>query len=93
MAAAGFVCGLFAAPVFFLSETALQEAVPEDHRARVFAARDALARGAFLATAALAAPSVHAFGETRTLAGGAVLLIALGAVTRFGGLARPGARE
>ena len=53
MAAAGFVCGLFAAPVFFLSETALQEAVPEDHRARVFAARDALARAAFLATAAL----------------------------------------
>ncbi len=80
MAAAGFVCGLFAAPVFFLSETALQEAVPEDLRARVFAARDALARAAFLATAALAAPMVHAFGEAATLAGGAVLLIGLGTV-------------
>ncbi len=83
MAAAGFVCGLFAAPVFFLSETALQEAVPEDHRARVFAARDALARAAFLATAALAAPTVHAFGDTATLAGGAALLIALGVVIRL----------
>jgi len=93
MAAAGFVCGLFAAPVFFLSETALQEAVPEDHRARVFAARDALARAAFLATAALAAPMVHAFGDAATLAAGAGLLIALGVVTRVGGAARGGRSE
>jgi hypothetical protein len=93
MAASGFVCGLFAAPVFFLSETALQEAVPEDHRARVFAARDALARAAFLATAALAAPLVHAFGTAATLGAGAALLISLGVVARVEGAARGGRSE
>jgi hypothetical protein len=80
MAAAGFVVGLFAAPVFFLAETALQEAVPAGARARVFAARDVLSRGAFLLTAAGAAPLAHARGEAFTIAAGAALLLALGGV-------------
>lgn len=78
MAAAGFVVGLFAAPVFFLAETALQEAVPAGTRARVFAARDVLARGAFLATVAAAAPLVRWRGDAFVLAIGAAFLVALG---------------
>ena len=80
MAAAGFVVGLFAAPVFFLAETALQEAVPAGVRARVFAARDVLSRGAFLGTAAVAAACVGPWGDALVLAGGASFLLLLGAV-------------
>ncbi|MEO6462413.1 MAG: hypothetical protein ABIP29_05005, partial [Candidatus Eisenbacteria bacterium] len=78
MAAAGFVVGLFAAPVFFLAETALQEAVLPGVRARVFAARDVLSRGAFLLTAAAAAPAARALGDAAVIAGGASMLILLG---------------
>jgi len=92
MAVAGFVVGLFAAPVFFLAETALQEAVPAGARGRVFAARDVLSRGAFLLTAAAAAPLVRARGDALTIAAGAALLIALGIIAAATGRARPAAR-
>jgi len=92
MAVAGFVVGLFAAPVFFLAETALQEAVPAGARGRVFAARDVLSRGAFLLTAAAAAPLVRARGDAFTIAAGAALLIALGLVAAATGRTRPAAR-
>jgi hypothetical protein len=78
MAIAGFVVGLFAAPVFFLAETALQEAVPAGTRARVFAARDVLSRGSFLVTAAVAAPLSRARGDAFVIAAGALLLVLLG---------------
>jgi hypothetical protein len=92
MAVAGFVVGLFAAPVFFLAETALQEAVPAGARGRVFAARDVLSRGAFLLTAAAAAPLVRARGDAFTIAAGAALLIGLGVVAAATGRSRTPAR-
>lgn len=79
MAASGFVVGLFAAPVLFLAETALQEAVAAGARARLFAARDVLSRAAFLATAGAAAALVRARGDALTIAAGAALLLVLGA--------------
>jgi MFS family permease len=81
MALAAFLTGVFAAPVFFLSETAIQEAVPEGARARVFSARDFLARGAFLLTTALAAPAVARWGTAAPIAATGVLMALLGAVT------------
>ena len=78
MALAGFVVGLFAAPVLFLAETALQEAVAPGARARLFAARDFLSRGAFLVTAAAAAPAARAWGDAAVIGGGATLLVLLG---------------
>jgi MFS family permease len=78
MAAAAFVVGLCAAPVYFLSDTAIQEAVPAGERARVFSARDALARAGFLATVALAAPLVTARGTRLPLALAGAVLVALG---------------
>jgi MFS family permease len=84
MAAAGFVVGVFAAPVLFLAETALQEAVPAGARGRVFAARDVLARGAFLLTAAAAAPLVHWRGDAFALAAGAAFLVGLGGLALAG---------
>ena len=71
--------GFFAAPVFFVSETAIQEAVPEAARARVFSARDFLSKGSFLAVTALAAPLVARFGTAVPigLAGGVLMMIAL----------------
>ena len=70
--------GFFAAPVFFVSETAIQEAVPEAARARVFSARDFLSKGSFLAVTALAAPLVTSFGTGLPigLAGGVLMMIA-----------------
>jgi len=81
MAAAAFLTGVFAAPVFFLSETAIQEAVPEGARARVFSARDFLARGAFLLTTALAAPAVARWGTAAPIAATGAGMALLGAVT------------
>ncbi|MGH7726393.1 MAG: hypothetical protein ACREOU_13280, partial [Candidatus Eiseniibacteriota bacterium] len=81
MALAGFAVGAFAAPVFFLSETAIQEAVPEGARARVFSARDFLARAAFLVTAAAFAPLVAARGPAAALLIAALFLVVLGLVT------------
>lgn len=80
MALAAAWTGFFAAPVFFLSETAIQEAVPPGARARLFSARDFLARGSFLVTTALAAPLVARWGTAPpiALAGGLMLLLALG---------------
>ena len=71
--------GFFAAPVFFVSETAIQEAVPEAARARVFSARDFLSKGSFLAVTALAAPLVTRFGTGLPigLAGGVLMMIAV----------------
>ena len=81
MAAAGFVMGLFAAPVLFLAETALQEAVVPRARARLFAARDFLSRAAFLVTAAVAAPAARAWGDGAVIAAGAAVLVVLGLAT------------
>jgi len=81
MAAAGFVMGLFAAPVLFLAETALQEAVVPGARARLFAARDFLSRAAFLVTAAVAAPAARAWGDGAVIAAGAAVLVVLGLAT------------
>ena len=79
MALAAAWTGYFAAPVFFVSETAIQQAVPEGARARVFSARDFLSRASFLAVTALAAPLVARFGTTVpiALAGGVLGAIAL----------------
>ena len=84
MTLAAFVTGLFAGPVFFLSETAIQEAVPEGVRARVFSARDFLARGAFLVVVAIAAPLVSRFGTAPPIAatGGILALLGAWAMTR-----------
>lgn len=78
MALAAAWTGFFAAPVFFVSETAIQEAVPPGARARLFSARDFLARGSFLVTTALAAPLVARWGTAApiALAGGLMLLLA-----------------
>jgi hypothetical protein len=89
MALAGAVVGVFAAPLFFLSETALQEAVPAGSRGRLVAARDVLARGAFLLTAALAAPLVTARGTTFALASMGLLLVVLGLPGLVPGRRRP----
>jgi MFS family permease len=78
MAAAAVAVGVCAAPVFFLSDTAIQEAVPEGERARVFSARDALARGAFLVTAGATAPLVAAQGTRLPLALAGAMLLAIG---------------
>jgi MFS family permease len=47
-AAAGFVIGIAAAPIFVLTETLIQENVPLDLRGRVFSLRDFLMRLLFL---------------------------------------------
>ena len=87
MTLAAFATGIFAAPVFFLSETAIQEAVPEGARARVFSARDFLARGAFLIMAAIAAPLVSRYGTALPIAatGGIMGLLGLGTLLQKGG--------
>jgi hypothetical protein len=77
---AAFVTGCFAAPVFFVSETALQEALPHGERARVFSVRDFLARGAFLIAAGLAVPGVSLWGTSGTLLAGASALVLAGAI-------------
>jgi MFS family permease len=81
MALAAFVTGVFAAPVFFLSETAIQEAVPAGARARVFSARDFLARGAFLLTTAVAAPAVARWGTAAPIAATGAFMALLGGAT------------
>lgn len=81
---AAFVTGCFAAPVFFVSETALQEAVPHGERARVFSARDFLARAAFLIAAGLAVPAVALGGTGRTLLAGAGSLAVVGVICLIG---------
>lgn len=78
MALAAAWTGFFAAPVFFVSETAIQEAVPEGARARVFSARDFLARAAFLVTTAVAAPLVASFGTGAPIAYAGLFLAGLG---------------
>jgi len=83
MALAAFLTGIFAAPVFFLSETAIQEAVPEGARARVFSARDFLARAAFLLTTAVTAPAVARFGTSVPIAATGAGMAVLGAITLF----------
>jgi MFS family permease len=78
MTLAAFVTGVFAAPVFFVSESAIQQAVPEGARARVFSGRDFLARAAFLIATAAVAPIVARAGTAVPLAGTGALLAVLG---------------
>ena len=63
--------------MFFLSESAVQEAVPEAARARAFSARDFVARLAFLGATALTAPVALRFGTTVPLVGAGVTLALL----------------
>jgi hypothetical protein len=78
MALAAAWAGFFAAPVFFVSETAIQEAVPAGARARVFSTRDFLARGAFLVTTAVVAPLVSSYGTGAPIAFAGLFLVGLG---------------
>jgi len=78
MTVAAFLTGVFAAPVFFVSESAIQQAVPEGARARVFSGRDFLARAAFLLATAAVAPIVARAGTAAPLAGTGALLALLG---------------
>jgi hypothetical protein len=77
MALSALATGACAAPVFFLSESAVQEAVPEAARARAFSARDFVARLAFLGATALTAPVALRFGTTVPLVGAGVTLALL----------------
>jgi hypothetical protein len=77
MALAAAWTGFFAAPVIFVSETAIQEAVPSGARASVFSARDFLSRAAFLATTALAAPVVLRYGTEAPIALGGLALLGI----------------
>jgi hypothetical protein len=77
MALAALWTGAVAAPVFFLSESAVQEAVPEAARARAFSARDFVARLAFLVATAVTAPLALRFGTTAPLVGVGVVLALL----------------
>jgi hypothetical protein len=86
MATCAFATGIFAAPVFFLSESAIQEAVPAEARARVFSARDFVARAAFLVAAAASAPIAVRLGPVPPLVGaGAALAVLALAVFLWGG--------
>ena len=89
MIAAGLFVGVFAAPVFFLAETAVQEAVDAGRRARVFAARDVISRAAFLLTAAATAPLVRWYGDAVAIGVGGALLVLIGIGLAVGSRAGP----
>jgi len=90
MALAALWTGAVAAPVFFLSESAVQEAVPEAARARAFSARDFVARLAFLGATAATAPLALRFGPAASLVGvGVVLALLAWLVVAWGGEAQP----
>ena len=93
MALAALWTGAVAAPVFFLAESAVQEAVPEAARARAFSARDFVARLAFLGATAATAPLALRFGTTAPLVGAGVALGLLAwLVAAWGGERSEGAR-
>jgi DHA3 family macrolide efflux protein-like MFS transporter len=50
-----FLMGASVSPTFILTETLLQKHIPEDFRGRVFSAREALTKSAFLASSLIAA--------------------------------------
>lgn len=72
--------GVAISPVFVVTETLMQKASPRQFTGRVFAAREALIKAAYIAAAVLGTVLDAAVGKTRLLVGMGLFLAVLGVI-------------
>ncbi len=72
--------GLSISPVFVVTETLMQKASPADFTGRVFAAREALIKGAYIVAAVIATVIDAVVGKTSLLVGMGLFLALLGVI-------------